>query len=203
MGLYREENPVANVKLGRKKLVREKRKLTEEQTRYFLAALHHDLRLMCCVSLFCTLRVSETLGLQEKHLDCANELIRIEQRFYRGDLDAPKNEQSRRLVPMGYLVHDLKQLCLGDPERYVFQIETKPKWGTKRGERLNPKAICRDDRDLNQHFLRPIAKELGFYWKGFGFHALRREAITAIGSVAGIGQAMNAAGHTHADMSLL
>lgn len=44
--------------------------------------------------------------------------------------------------------------------------------------------VCRDDRDLTQHFLRPIAKELGFYWKGFGFRSLRREAITAIGSVA-------------------
>jgi hypothetical protein len=51
--------------------------------------------------------------------------------------------------------------------------------------------------------LRPIAKELGFYWKGFGFRSLRREAITAIGSVAGISQAMNAAGHSHADTSLL
>jgi hypothetical protein len=51
--------------------------------------------------------------------------------------------------------------------------------------------------------MRPIAKDLGFYWKGFGFRSLRREAVTAISLDAGIGQAMNAAGHTHADTSLL
>jgi hypothetical protein len=97
---------------------------------------------------------------------------------------------------MGYLEEDLKRMCTGDPERFVFQVQTQPKWGRET-------AICRDDRDLNQHFLRKAAVALGFYWKGFGFHALRREAITSIGSVAGIGQAMNASGPHEGDMSLL
>ena len=39
------------------------------------------------------------------------------------------------------------------------------------------------------------AKALGLYWKGFGFHTFRREAIAAISGVAGVGKAMNAAGH--------
>ncbi|HEX3682154.1 MAG TPA: hypothetical protein VHU83_06380 [Bryobacteraceae bacterium] len=202
-GLYKEQNPVRYVKIGRKRLVREKRKLTDDQTRRFLAALPYDLRVMCCVGLFSTLRVSESLGLQEKHLDFERGLIMVRQRFCRGDLDLAKNEKAVRDVPMGYLLPDLKRMCTGDPDAFVFRIKTKPAWGTRAGQRSEPKAICRDDRDLNQHFLRPIAKALGFYWKGFGFHALRREAITAIGSVAGIGQAMSAAGHTHADMSLL
>jgi hypothetical protein len=76
-----------------------------------------------------------------------------------------------------------------------FRIRTAPKWGREASH-------CRDDRDLNQHFLRPAAKKLGFYYQGFGFRALRREAITEIGSVA-IGQAMDAAGHSTIDMSLL
>ena len=71
----------------------------------------------------------------------------------------------------------------------------RPEWGRKT-------AICRDDRDLNQHFLRPAAKSLGCYWKGFGWHALRREAVTAIGSVLGIGQAMRLAGHSTMEMSI-
>jgi hypothetical protein len=50
---------------------------------------------------------------------------------------------------------------------------------------------------------RKSAKALGFYWKGFGFHSMRREAITAVGSIIGIGQAMNLAGHSSVDMSLL
>jgi hypothetical protein len=56
---------------------------------------------------------------------------------------------------------------------------------------------------LVQHFLRPAAIRLGFYYRGFGFRALRREAITEINSVAGIGQAMAAAGHADTDTSLL
>ena len=136
------------------------------------------------------------MGLREKHLDFDLELIQIRERFYRGDIDDTKSHRSTRDVPMGYLVEDLRRMCKGDPERFVFQIVTHPKWGREM-------SICRDDRDLNQHFLRKAAIRLGFYWKGFGFHALRREAITSIGSVAGIGQAMNAAGHAKADMNLL
>jgi integrase len=151
---------------------------------------------MCCTGLFCTLRVSEMLGLQQKHMDFASGEIKVRQRFYRGDLDVAKNEAAIRDVPMGYLADELKRLCKGDPERFVFQIETKPEWGHKTG-------ICRDDRDILQHFLRPAAKNLGFHWPGFGFHSLRREAVTAIGSVLGIGQALKLAGHSSADMNLL
>jgi hypothetical protein len=52
--------------------------------------------------------------------------------------------------------------------------------------------------------LPPLVRDVGrFHWEGFGFHSLRREAVTSIGSVAGIGQAMQAAGHSTMDMSLL
>ena len=132
-----------------------------------MAALPWDVRLLCCVCLFGTLRISEALGLQEKHLDFVRGLIYIRQRFYRGDLDEVKSETSRRDVPAGYLADDLKRIVRGDPERFVFQIQTAPQWGRKQ-------ALCRDDRDINQHFLRPAAKPLGLYWLGFGFHALRR-----------------------------
>jgi hypothetical protein len=49
------------------------------------------------------------------------------------------------------------------------------------------KGICRDDRDINNYFLRKQAKALGLYYVGFGFHAFRREAITAITASAGVG----------------
>ena len=51
-------------------------------------------------------------------------------------------------------------------------------------------------------FLREAAKELGFCWQGFGWHALRREAVTAINSVPGVGQACRMAGHGSSDMSV-
>jgi hypothetical protein len=66
---------------------------------------------------------------------------------------------------------------------------------------------CRHSRRLGdrsaRHFLRPAAEALGIYFPGFGFHSLRREAITAISREIGIGQAMNLAGHTKVDMTML
>jgi integrase len=153
--------------------------------------------MLCCVSLFCTLRISEALALKEKHFDFDKGLILIRQSFYRGvERDKPKSKKGWRDIPMGYLKDDLKRMCTGDPEATVFRIRTAPKWGRE-------VAYCRDDRDLNQHFLRPVAKKLKFYYPGFGFRALRREAITSIGQIAGLGEAMNAAGHAHVDTTML
>jgi integrase len=192
-GRWKDQNPIERVHAGRKLAAREKRKLTDDQTRRLLAALPADVRL--AVGLFCTLRISEILGLQEKHLDFEHGLILVRQRFYRGDLDQPKNPKAVRDVPMGYLAADLKATCKGEPDRFVFQIATQPEWGKK-------VAVCRDDRDLNQHFLRPAAKALGFYCEGFGWHALRREAVTSISATLGANQARRMAGHSTADMSL-
>jgi integrase len=189
-------NPVEHVHAGRKRMVREKRKLTDDQTRRLLAELPYDVRVLCCVCLFCTLRISEVLGLQEKHLDFTNKTIQVRQRYYRGDLDLAKNLAAERDLPMAYLVNDLRNLCKGDPERFVFQIETFPKYGTE-------EAVTRDDRDINRYFVRPAAKRLGIYWKGFGFHALRREAITALNASLGMTQTMKMSGHSSADMSIL
>ncbi len=62
--------------------------------------------------------------------------------------------------------------------------------------------VCRDDRAINQHFLRPAAIALGLYYKGFGFHAFRREAVTELAKSAGANQAQRMAGHSRADISL-
>ena len=195
-GRWKQSNPIEHVHAGRKRMAREQVKLSDDDTRRLLAALPWDVRLLCSVCLFGTLRISEALGLQEKHLDFERGRILIRQRFYRGDLDqATKSDESKRDVPMGYLAEDLKQLCQGDPERFAFQIETAPEWGRK-------KSLCRDDRSINQHFLRPAAKALSIYRQGFGFHALRREAITELSAIMGPHAAQRLAGHSKADMTL-
>jgi integrase len=197
---YNDRNPAEGVKIFGAGTPREKRKLEDAETRQYLAELPYDVRLLCSVCLFCGLRITEALALRPEHLDFDKGLILIRQSFYRGVLrEEPKTGKGRRDVPMGYLVDDLKLTCPQDPNEYVFKIRTHPRKGTP----AYKPSFCRDDRDLLQHFLRPLAKKLKFYWKGFGFRALRREAITEIGSVAGIGQAMQMAGHTHMDMSLL
>jgi integrase len=194
-GRWKDANPIEHVSAGRKRAAREKRKLSDEDTRRLLAALPEDVRLLCSVCLFLTLRISEALGLQEKHLDFSRGIIQIRQRFWRGDIDVPKNEKAVRDLPMAWLADELKKLCTGDPERFVFQISTHPNW--KRD------SYCRDDRDIQHYFLRPAAKALGIYWLGFGFHTLRREAITALGNLLGAGQVMHLAGHSTLDMTAL
>jgi integrase len=189
-GFWRELNPAEGAEVGRKRAVRERRKLTDEQTRQVLASLRPDVRLIIEVALFCTLRISEILGLAWKHLDTERGILQIRQRYHRGDLDRPKNDRSIRDVPLGHLVDSFRQMKRGTDEEFVFNIHTR-------------RGICRDDRGLNQHFLRPAAKVAGCYYKGFGFHAFRREAVTEISAIAGVGQALKLAGHGSMDTSLL
>jgi len=194
---WQDTNPIEHVTAGRKRLVREKKKLTDDETRKLLAALPGQVRLVAQVALFCTLRISEVLGLKEKSLDWETGEIYVQERLHRGDLDITKNRAAERRVPMGYLADELKKLCMGDPERFVFEIQIPPgkvRPGRKRG-------ICRDDRDLQKHFLRPAAKDVGCYVVGFGWHALRREAVTAFNSALGVTQTMRLAGHSSVSMS--
>lgn len=62
--LWKGENPAEKAKPGKKRMVREKRKLEISETQQLLMALKEDVRLIVMVALFCTLRISEVLGLQ-------------------------------------------------------------------------------------------------------------------------------------------
>ena len=192
-GWWQEINPAQDAYVGRKKAVREKVKLTVQQTAQLLAALKLDVRLICMAALFCGLRISEVLGLQWRDVDWDAGRFRIRRRFYRGDLDELKSTKARRDVPMGYLVDELKRMGPGDPEAFIFSV------ATHEGE-FKPR-VSRDDRDINQHFLRPAAKALGLYRPGFGFHSLRREAVTEYQATLGQAQAQRLAGHSKADMT--
>lgn len=185
-GYWKDRNPAQLANPGRKRAVRPRRKLTEEQIGLLLAELPEDVRAIVEMGLFYTLRISEILGLQEKHFDFAQGLIRVEQRYYRGNLDVAKSARSARLIPIGVMGAKLKQRMSGNPEAWVFSVVTR--FGDSR-----------DDRDINQHFLRPAAKRLGIYYPGFGFHVFRHEAITALG-VDPL-QAQRIAGHSRADMT--
>lgn len=100
--------------------------------------------------------------MQWKHVDFMRGVIQVRQRFYRGDLEVVKSERSQRDVPMGLLATDLATLYPGPEhaEEYVFSVRTHV--GREKKGR-----VCRDDRAINQHFLRPAAVALGVYYKGF------------------------------------
>jgi integrase len=194
---WQDTNPIQYVTAGRKRLVREKRKLTDEETRKVFAALPGQVQLLAWTAWSCTLRISEALALREKSLEFETGQIYVQERFHRGDLDTTKNRAAERRVPMGHLASELRKLCMGDPERFIFQIETHP---GKKGPRQRV-YICRDDRGLQRYFLRPAAKAAGCYTIGFGWHALRREAVTAFNASLGVTQSMRLAGHSSVAMS--
>jgi hypothetical protein len=102
-----------------------------------------------------------------------------------------------KTLPMGMLAEDLAAVrrsaeesnssATGDDD-FVFNVQTHAGRWKKPG-------VCRDDRDLNQHFLRPAAIALGIYRQAFGFHAFRREAVTEHARAIGQNQAQRMAGH--------
>lgn len=197
-GLWTGSNPVERVSVGRKKLVREKFRLTEDQTIELLTSLPEDVRLICMVALFCTCRISEILGIRWKHVNLETGVMQIRERYWRGNVDEVKTDAAVRDVYLERLAVAVKARYpgAGHEDEFVFNVETKPEWGKLR-------KVSRDASDINQHFLRPAAKALGIYRLGFGFHSFRREAITNIARDAGAVQAMLAAGHRRLDMTML
>lgn len=181
-GIWREANPATDAEVGRARDLREKRKLSNDQLRRLLAAVEAPVPMICKLALL-TLRISEVLALQEKHLDFETHRILIRQRSYVGTIDVCKTAKSVRDVPMGILAEALRAECTGDPNRYLF-----PGW----------------TYNAAQSILRDAAKAQGIYWIGFGFHSFRRLAKTGLGA-AGLDpfQTMKLAGHASPDLSLL
>lgn len=186
------KNPVTHASVGRRKTVREKRKLSHADLRRLLDALPDDVRLLSSLTLCTGLRISEALGLEWRHVDFARGVVMVRQRYYRGDLDVTKSERSMRDVPLGHLAAQLRRLWPGESSsgEFIFSIRTT-------------KGICRSDSSIRRYFLTKAAKKLGLYWPGFGWHTFRREAITAVAGHADAIQAMRMAGHTRMDVTLL
>lgn len=194
-GLWKNKNPFEHVSAGRREDARPRRKLTTEETRRLLDALPTDVRQLCETALYCALRISEVLGIQWKHVDFVNRRLVVAQRLYRGDLDVTKTRKSKREVPMGDLAQELAERYPGPAgaDGFVFSVQTHVGRWSKPG-------ATRDDRDINQHFLRPAAKSLGLYYKGFGFHAFRVEANTEYQKALGPMQTQRMMGHATAAM---
>lgn len=165
--LWEGDNPAEGVRIGRKREVREKRLLSADDMRRLLAALPPGpVRFMVLVIFGTGLRVSEVLGLKWGDIDLGAGTLAVKRRWYRGDLDEPKNEPSRRTRQLGPLSDEFlraKQMAKGG-DRFVFLGE----------DGLTPP----DERDLLRYELRPLLKRLGLYYPGFGWHAFRRQNIT-------------------------
>lgn len=188
-GYWDGRNPTRRTTLGRKKMKRERRILTDEQFDLLLKDLPDEVRLMIETAVSTGMRVSELLGLKWRWVDLERGWIRVEERYYRGDTGEPKTEKSRRVLPLGYLVEDYKALkaaTSASGDRLVFEDDGRPL----------------DDRGLLRNVIRPAAKRLGFYFEGFGWHSFRRQNITGMQEVgATTFEAMAQAGHSRASMT--
>lgn len=192
--LYEGSNPMADVELPRLEERREKRIPSEEQIKRLRAALDccgavasgvrgPDVRLMLDVAMLTGWRVSEILGLRVDAID--GEVLEVRRTWIRGELrDTPKTRAGRRRNWVGPLAHELRQRA-----RHGFVF-------------CGADGVPPDDRDIQQHILRPCAEACGCYWPGFGFHSFRRLNNTYRQQAgATLPEVMRAMGHTSAAMT--
>ena len=189
--LWTGDNPAAHVRLGRKKEVREKRAITPDDMRRLLGALNEPVRFIVLIAFGTGLRISEVLGLQWRDIDLNNGTLTVSRRFYRGDLDEPKTEHSKRVRQLGPLTEEFRRRHSNQAqERFVFIGDDG---------HMPP-----DERDLLRWPLRPLLKRLGLYYPGFGWHAFRRQNVTWRQQEGATPlEAMRAAGHTRVDTTML
>src|SRR4029077_18558946 len=124
-------------------------------------------RLVCEICVATGARISEVTGLQLKHVNLEKAFIRIEQRHWRGDIDDPKSERSKRTLTVGSLAERLKNwirtLSQNTPEAWLFPQPNpeKPMW----------------DSGVRAALERAASLEKCDF-PGFGLHSLRRANIT-------------------------
>jgi integrase len=177
-------NPMGRVKLPKKWKVRPERIPTEEETVRVQTRLEDPHLLINETCIATGTRISEVTGLKVKHVDLDKGCIRIEQRHWRGDIDAPKTEKSKRTL--GNLVDRYRQwiakLEHKDPEAWVFpqdEDKRKPMW----------------DSGVRQALKKAAAAE-GCDFPGLGPHSFRRANITWRQEVGGSSiEASKIAGH--------
>ena len=186
-GYWKDRNPVEAATVGKKRWARERRILTDENTVALLEVLPHVLQVIL-KTLDCTgMRISELLGLRWKHVNTDTGWLRIEERYYRGDIDVPKTEGSVREVPLGELLEDYRRLKpAADPEDHVFARTDGS------GEPLWDSGIRKT--------LKAAARELKIDFPGFGMHSFRRGLVTKFQEVGGTAiEAQKTAGHSKVD----
>lgn len=190
------DNPCTRIKIEKQAEVREKRLLADVDLKRLLEALGQcgvivegisgrEVRLIVLIAFATGLRISEILGLKWWDFDAARGTVEVRRRWRRGKVGPPKTEASKRIRQLGPVAAELAGLYPNskqNPEDYIFA-----------GVGGNPP----DDRNLNQHILRPVAVDLGIYWEGFGWHTFRRQNITWRQEAGATPfEAMRAAGHT-------
>ena len=195
--LWDGDNPTKGVRIGRKRLVREKRLLTVEDLRRLLAALPERPKFIVLISFGLGLRISEVLGLRWSDVDFDARTVSVRRRWYRGDLSEEHETKS-----------EASDATLRVSPSMLAELRQRYPGVHRRGEFLfvgDDGHMPPDDRDLLREEFRPVLKRLGLYYKGFGWHAFRRQNITWRQQVGGATplEAQKAARHASLDMTYL
>jgi integrase len=111
-----------------------KRVMNRKEAQQHINALPLRERVIDHLALFAGMRPGEILALQRRHIkeDCSE--LAIEQRLYRGDIDDPKTQLSKRKVgipsPTATVLREWMDLVEPQPEAWVFASENaeKPLW---------------------------------------------------------------------------
>jgi integrase len=193
-GLWQGNNPCAGVKLGEKVEKREKRIPSAADCLRFLLALPDTavlpveaVKLAVLTAITAGVRISEILGLEPGDIDAQAGTVKVARRWHRGDLGPTKSAASRRVREIGPLAELLADLGRG--KHFIFEREP---------------GLPPDDRDLQQHVIRPTAVAVGIYFEGFGMHTFRRLNVSWRQEAGATPfEAMKAAGHTKPDVTWL
>jgi integrase len=184
-------NPISRVKIGEKWSVRPERILTEEETVKVLARLSDPNLLVLETAIATGARISEILGLTWRHVDLQSGVLRIAQRYWRGDIDEPKSKTSKRPLTLGYLVDRYRVKAAADkaqPEKWVFV-------------RTDGNGLPLWDSGVRQALKRAAVAE-GCDFPGLGPHSFRRANITWRQEVGGSAiEASKIAGHRGLEMT--
>jgi integrase len=195
--LWEGDNPTEGVRIGRKRLVREKRLLTMEELRTLLGALTDRPKFIVLIMFGLGLRISEVLGLRWADIDLEAKTLTVRRRWYRGDLSdegETKSEASSAEMRLGdWLAQEFANRFPGAHRKNEFVFIGE--------DGLTPP----DDRDILREEFRPVLKRLKLYYPGFGWHAFRRQNITWLQTLGGAKplEAMKLGRHTSLDMTLL
>lgn len=148
--LYTGPDLFRRLNLGPAGGVYDKRIPTKDQFRHIIEALDPETRLIALTCALTGLRGCEVLGLPWSSLDLTQGLIYVTQRRYRGRIDTPKTEKSRRQASLCGLAPAYAALNRTDDLVFPLCVDTY------------------------RHRLHAAAKIAGFQIKGLGFHVFRR-----------------------------
>ena len=170
---YAQRDPSISLYIPKEAVTEPTRAMTAKEVQPYLAALNQRERVAASLAIFAGMRPGEILGLQRQHVseDCTS--VVVAQRLYRGDIDTPKTNSSKRKVAIppktGALLKEWMELVKEEPEAWVFESE-------------NPKKPVWRDNLWYRH-MKPKLELIGLAWANF--QALRR-THASLGHKAGI-----------------